>query len=170
MEAVIKFDTSEVSSLLRQLTERMDDLTPAMADISDVLYHIVTDNIEAGGRPRWKRLKPSTLAQREKKGYVPAQIMKQTGQLYASITPYHTDKSAGVGTNKKYAKTHHYGAKKGAFGKFSVTQQVREHLRKGKRIRAHARQTTISVRGSAKLGHCIASPGRCIASPGRCIA
>ena len=52
---------------------------------------------------------PKTIKQREKKGHWPGKILQQTGQLKRSITAQSTDTEAIVGTNLKYAPTHHFG-------------------------------------------------------------
>lgn len=134
---------------LEELSRKMQDMSPAMADIADEMARSVEDNFLTGGRPKWKSLKPSTKAVREKKGTWPGQVLVQSAQLKNSVHPFHGKDYAGAGTNKEYAKTMHFGAKKGAFGTKTVTQQVREHLRKrgGKTytVKSHTRKRDIQT-------------------------
>lgn len=143
MEPTIKVDIKDINNALEALARRMEDLSPVMADISDLMYQSVTDNFLQGGRPKWKKLRPATIEDRKKKGYVPIQILRQTGGLYSSIIPYSGKDYAGVGTNKVYATTMQFGAWWGEFGSKSVVQQVKEHLRKGKPVKAHIRNATV---------------------------
>ncbi|MCP4112825.1 MAG: hypothetical protein GY749_46085 [Desulfobacteraceae bacterium] len=143
-------NTDEVQKMLNALSERMEDMSPVMADVSDIVYHSTTDNFLAGGRPRWDRLRPGTIQSREKDGYWPGSILARTGDLKNSVLPFFGKDYAGAGTTKKSAKTHQFGAKKGAYGRFSVSQQVREHIRhsrsgKESRVRQHQRTREISV-------------------------
>ncbi|MCP4105483.1 MAG: hypothetical protein GY749_08095 [Desulfobacteraceae bacterium] len=143
-------NTDEVQEMLNALSERMEDMSPVMADVSDIVYHSVTDNFLAGGRPRWKGLRPGTIQSRERDGYWPGSTLVCTGDLKNSVLPFFGRDYAGAGTAKKSAKTHQFGAKKGAYGKFDVTQQVKEHIRRSRsgkesRVRQHQRTRKISV-------------------------
>ncbi len=142
-------DSSAVQDLLDRLSRKMQDMSPVMADIADAIAQEVENNFLAGGRPAWNSLRDSTKKIREKKGKWPGQILVQSGQLKNSVHPFHGKDFAGTGTNKKYATTMQFGAKKGAFGTKTVTQQVKEHLRKsrGKNIRvsAHTRTREIQI-------------------------
>ena len=143
-------DMSDIRRMIGQLKNRMGDMSPVMRAVSQDMYQAVTDNFLAGGRPRWDPLRPSTIANREKNGTWPGQILHQSGQLKNSITPFSDRTSAGVGTNKPYAKTHQFGARKGQYGRKTVVQQVRQHLRRSRSgrqstVRAHRRTRTIAI-------------------------
>lgn len=58
---------------------------------------------------KWRPLAPSTIKQRQRKGYT-GKILTRTGLLQSSIQPYSSDSIFGVGTNRNYAITHELGA------------------------------------------------------------
>lgn len=131
----------QVIEMLQQLNGRLSNMAPVMRQISQAMHKSVTDNFLAGGRPAWDSLRPSTIRNREKIGKWPGQILKVTGQLYSSIGMSSDATMAKVGSNKVYARTMQEGAAKGQFG--TVTANIREHLRKGKRVKAHTRQMIV---------------------------
>jgi len=115
----IKVDTKEINDLTRRIARKGADASPAMKEIAAIMFSAVQENFEQEGRPKWPELKPSTIKRREKLGTWPGHILRsgRQGGLASSITPSHDARSATVGTNKKYAATHQFGASKGAFGK-----------------------------------------------------
>jgi phage gpG-like protein len=66
----------------------------------------------------------------------------RTGRLRRSINARITESTTGieakVGTNVEYARAHEFG--------FKGTVTVKEHMRRGKRVRAHARNVNIPQR------------------------
>jgi phage virion morphogenesis protein len=113
--ARIEIDATEVKRRLRALIQANADLTPLMRNISEFLRDRVEENFAQQGRPRWEPLRPSTIKKRGNAG----PILQVTGQLAASVTPFYDATTAGVGTNKEYARVQQDGAKKGAFGQYS---------------------------------------------------
>lgn len=99
-----------LTSLLQEAQGKIDDLSPVMLNISEIMYDDVMENFEQQGRPRWPALKESTIAKREAKGYWPGKILQMRGELVASITSQSDDSSATVGTNKEYAAAQQFGA------------------------------------------------------------
>lgn len=89
-----------------------------MRMIAGVMHDAVKENFAQEGRPKWSPLRPSTVKQRKKEGKWPGQILQRSsGGLASSIQPHATNDEAVAGTNKVYAKTQHFGAKKGQFGR-----------------------------------------------------
>lgn len=77
------------------------------------------------GKP-WAALKPGTLARRRKgKGTGGAKALLDTGRLRGSITYRAGEGWVEVGTNTIYASTHQFGAKRGAYGSFSIVKTRR---------------------------------------------
>ncbi|MEW6265304.1 MAG: phage virion morphogenesis protein [Thermodesulfobacteriota bacterium] len=104
-------------SLLAPLQARFGDLTPLMRRLGDLIRTSVFRNFEAGGRPTlWEGLKLSTIRRRLKKKKWPGKILVDSGQLQNSIHSRIFPDRVVVGTNKIYASTHQFGAKKGSFG------------------------------------------------------
>lgn len=105
----IRLDNKELQSYLDQLAEKTSDLRPLMKNIAGILEDSVEENFEQEGRPKWEKLKKSTIAQRAKRGYWPGKILQMRGELAASITSDYDENSAVVGTNKVYAAPHQFG-------------------------------------------------------------
>ena len=124
MDIKIEVDDKGVKEALRELSERMEDMTPVMRRIGELLVSSVQENFNRegrysepgswrGGSKRWQPLAPSTIKQRERLGYWPGQILTRTGRLKASIT-YHAGRDyVAVGTNLVYAAIHQFGGKAG---------------------------------------------------------
>jgi phage gpG-like protein len=107
----IKIDDASAKAALDNLLKNARQTAPAMAAISMRMLASVEDNFKAEGRPgRWAPLKPSTLASRAQ-AKRSGKILQRSGKLAASITPFHTWESAGVGTNRPYAAAMNNGSK-----------------------------------------------------------
>lgn len=147
MKPSVKLDDRKARRLLKRLAERVEDMRPVMADVADEMHASVEKTFLAGGRPRWKPLADATKAQREEAGKWPGQILVRSAQLKNSLHAFSGKDYAGVGTNKKYAATHQFGAKKGEYGTRKVSQKVRAHSRNTKsgavKVRAHTRTATV---------------------------
>jgi phage virion morphogenesis protein len=101
----------QVQAGFRQLIANSQNRGPAMAGMASRMLGAIEDNFRAEGRPtRWNRLKASTLAQRALKGKS-GKILQATGKLAASNTPFHTNDTAGVGTNRPYAAAMNNGSR-----------------------------------------------------------
>ena len=113
MIATIEIATNDIAAALARLAAANSDMTPLMGEIAGNLHDTVEENFAQEGRPAWVPLSAVTVAQRGNAG----PILQRSGQLAASITPSHDATSATAGTNKIYARTQQFGAKKGAFGR-----------------------------------------------------
>lgn len=109
----INLDTSELQRVLNNAAQHLTHTAPLMNDISRALKSETMMNFQFGGRPAWAGLSPVTLARRAHGG---GAILQDTGELRRSITASHTDDTATVGSNLKYAPTHQFGAKMGQYG------------------------------------------------------
>jgi len=134
----VKIDDSELKALLSHLQGGLEDLTPAMKTIGQVVRTSVIRNFEKGGRPRW------AVSQRVKNdGGV---TLSESHRLRNSINVQANKSSVAVGTNVAYAAVHQFGAEKGSFG--VVTALVKEHIRNTKsgkpsKVRSHSRQAKL---------------------------
>lgn len=119
-----EFDTAGLDRLnnlltsLQQLVEKREPLTRNIAEIllAGVQENFLQSGRENGGSGTWKPLSDVTRNRRGKAKNAP--ILRVNNELYQSLTKSHDNNSATVGTNKIYAATMHFGAKKGEFGSY----------------------------------------------------
>ncbi|AZN69301.1 phage virion morphogenesis protein [Acinetobacter haemolyticus] len=102
----IIIDDSALQQKLQDAADKLADTTPLMQRLSMTLLNTTEENFNAEGRPKWAALNPEYAARR--KG---GQMLQLSGQLAASITPFHGVDYAGVGSNKVYAAIHQFGGK-----------------------------------------------------------
>jgi phage virion morphogenesis protein len=99
-----------VNRELKRLKRKVKNLKPfydkaKFIMFKDIIRHFVQERSPKG---KWKRLKSSTLkARRAGKGHG-TKVLQDTGKL-KQVTPFSSRKTAIVGTNLKYAKTHNFG-------------------------------------------------------------
>jgi len=136
----VKIDDREVKALLGRIQRRLADLTPAMKIIGSTIQASVVRNFEVGGRPKWKPLSRVTLKRRKKGGGI-LRVQGMAGGLMGSIHYRAHNDRVIIGTNKIYAGTHQFGARKGSFG--TIVASVREHMRRGHMVRAHTRRMAV---------------------------
>lgn len=104
----IKVDDKELKSLFQGVVARMDNLTPALKIIGEIVRTSVVRNFEKSGRPKkWKKLTPYTLAR--KKGTKILIEQGMAGGLMGSISYKAMTDRVRIGTNKKYAAIHQFG-------------------------------------------------------------
>lgn len=120
MQIHITINDSGVRAELGKLAGRLDDLTPVMRNIGEIVRTSVERNFAAGGRPvKWK---PSKRV--EKYG---GQTLSDTGRLRRSFTVRAYKDRAEVGTNVSYAAIHQFGGIV-SMGKKSVRIPARPFL------------------------------------------
>lgn len=101
--ATVTVDTAPVRAMLDAIVQRMDDMTPAMREVGEIVVTQSAEAFENGGLPghRWKessRVKESG-----------GQTLINTSRLRNSIN-YRADRdSVEVGTNVTYAAIHQLG-------------------------------------------------------------
>lgn len=126
----ISIQTDQLETTLTRLAAAVTNATPAMNEISGIMWDAVEENFAQQGRPHWLGLKPETVQQRVggqltkgrgvhksgawslKLGQRVARsikILQASGRLAASITPAYDATSARVGTNVVYAAIQHFG-------------------------------------------------------------
>lgn len=118
----IKLEDRGVLAALALLQESLDDLSPVMRAVSgvfaDATERAFRDERDPASGASWPALRPVTIRMREKEGKWPGKILQKTsGGLAPSILPEYGSTYALVGTNKRYAATHQFGAAKGAYGR-----------------------------------------------------
>ena len=123
----IKIDDKELNQVLDKLFEKTTDLKPLMKNIAGIMADAVEENFKQGGRPKWAKLKDSTIKVRTQKGYWPGKILQMRGELAASITSAHDESSAMVGSNKEYARIHQLGGETGRNKKTKI--EARPYLK-----------------------------------------
>lgn len=109
----VTIDDAEVKALLTRLKERVEDLTPVMQTIGEIVKISVRKNFDQGGRPnKWQ---PSQRATRE--GGV---TLVDKRNLRNSINAKATSKQVAIGTNIKYGAIHQLGGQAGRGKKVNI--------------------------------------------------
>lgn len=90
----------DLEEALAALEKRVKRRTPLMEQIANIMLNAVDENFIAGGRPAWKPLK-----------YRDGQPLMHIRRLHGSITPWHDNDTAVVGTNVVYARIQNQGGK-----------------------------------------------------------
>lgn len=145
----IKIQDNDIQKMLAEIAGRMKDMRPVTAMIGEIVMESIQTNFEVGGRPAWRQLSPVTIAQRERMKKWPGQILVRSGVrggLMGSISYEPERDRVVIGTNKIYATTMHFGAKRGEFGSKSV--KIGQHERRGKgdkrhTVQAHTRMVSL---------------------------
>jgi len=77
------YDTADAERSDRELTRAIGNLRPAMTKAVTIVADAIDSNFrsESDAGKRWAPLAPSTLAQRERKGYGPGPILQREGTL-----------------------------------------------------------------------------------------
>lgn len=126
----------------QRMQEKAKDMTPAMKKISASMATKIRMCFKNEKDPEGNPWTKSHRATRDS-----GMSLADTGRLKGSINYKYTGTRAAAGTNVKYARVMHFGAKKGAFGSHNVTQIVSpfNRTRKGRqeRVRRHIRNRTI---------------------------
>lgn len=125
----IYIDDKKLIATLKELKSRLSTLRPFMREVRDIMRNAVEENFAKQGRPAWHPLAPDTIAERRRLGYWPGMILQRhsaAAGLLGSIHGYYSDKSAVVGTNKRYAAIHQFGG----IVKHPARQGVVTHFKK----------------------------------------
>jgi phage virion morphogenesis protein len=127
----IEVEDSALRAWLTRLAQEAKDLRPALDEIGAALRTSTFERFRASKEPSgesWRPLSPVTLALRRKgRGSGGARILWNSGRLANSISYRVGDRYVEVGTNTVYARTQHFGARKGAFGRYSQVGRVRKY-------------------------------------------
>jgi len=109
----VKVNNRSVLDALNGLQARMNDLSPAMADVAAVLQSEATQLFRNQGSSElpWDGLSPkSTIPMRTAKGTWPGKVLQvSSGGLAASVQAAHGKSFARIGSNKPYAAMHFFG-------------------------------------------------------------
>lgn len=114
----VTVDDRSVQAALRKLSKSSSELSPVMNQIGAILQDSIKDSFKQSRDPwgsAWAPLSAVTAARR--KGGKGGQPLLDTGRLRNSINYQANASSVVVGASAKYAGTHQFGAKKGAFGR-----------------------------------------------------
>jgi phage gpG-like protein len=113
----IEIDEARARALLVRVGSRLSDARPLMAGVANILAGSVEDVLNAEGKPRWRGLGELQKARRRERGTFPGKMLQDSGKLASSAQPSHGADFAQVATNDVRARTLHFGAQKGAFGR-----------------------------------------------------
>lgn len=155
----IEIRDNQVVEALNRLAAAGRDMTPAMRAISLALLSKTQANFiaQAGPAGPWPELAKATQKDRARRGKWPGQMLRDTGRLAASVTPFSNAGEAGVGSNAVYAAIHHLGGdiERAAYSSWVRLRQVkgRTLFAKGSHKRAKSVRYTTG-------GHAIHIPAR----------
>ncbi|MDD5479687.1 phage virion morphogenesis protein [Rhodoferax sp.] len=109
----IEVKDQEASDMLRQLSARVKDMRPAMAEVANALASESERQFKTQSGPlgKWPDLSDETTKVfRTRKGSWPGQILQvSAGGLAASVQTSFGADFASVGSNKPYAAMHMFG-------------------------------------------------------------
>lgn len=115
----IQVDDAEVQRFLRAIQGRVRNPSPVMRQIAGILRNEAAQAFRKETGPAtgqaWPPLSPVTKARRAKQGKT-GKMLQVKGDLKRSIHQESGRDYAAAGTNLVYARTHQFGAKRGAFG------------------------------------------------------
>lgn len=94
---------------LARLQGATDNLSPAMREISEILYAVTMRNFDLGGQPGWAPLRPATIRARSKDGTWPGKMLQRSGVLMASVHPFSTRDAAVISAATPYAEIQQRG-------------------------------------------------------------
>lgn len=130
--------TDELIYKLKSLQEKAKDMSPAMKKIASAMKTKVRMNFKNQEDSEGNLWKKSKRAEKDN-----GITLSDTGRLKNSITSSYSGTYAVAGTNVRYARTMHFGAKKGSFGSHRVIQIVkpfsRTRLGKIEQVKTHIR-------------------------------
>lgn len=112
----IDFDNAEVKALLAELAGRMEDMTPAMREVSGVLADEAEQALEAESAPDgtpWQQLAQGTIEERTRLGYWPGRMLQRTGRMATSISTDAGPDFSAVGSNVEYFAIQQLGGRAG---------------------------------------------------------
>lgn len=105
----VTLDQNQVGKVLKDLSERLDDLTTPLNDIAEYLHQSTDDRfikqVAPDGSP-WAPLAPSTLAR--KKG---GRILREKGTLQDTLRHSVSNNELKFGTDRPYGAIHQFGGK-----------------------------------------------------------
>lgn len=135
----MKIDTAELKKEIGRIITRLENKTPAMKIIGEIVKSSVIKNFQEGGRPtKWMPTKAissaisykmkgkatQTKAGKETKGFARYKAGKKTlidtARLMKSINPRAFSDRAEIGTNVVYAAIHQFGGKAGRGRKVNI--------------------------------------------------
>lgn len=122
LSIVISQHDERLRAMFAELAQRLDDTTPVMREIGEVVHESVMRNFRESRAPDGAMWKPSHRARQEGgRTLVDSAVLKNSIHVRAS-----RDK-VRVGTPVEYAGVHQFGAPRGSFGVHGV--EVDEHRR-----------------------------------------
>lgn len=122
----------EVSAELARMHSRLAHPDRLMKGIAVELLSITEANFEkeSSDGAKWKKLAPSTIERRKKKGHWPGKILQVSGGMAASVKPFSSGTEAGIGVSKVYAAIQLLGGQAGRAKKTTIPSRLYFPIRK----------------------------------------
>lgn len=134
---MIPVKNKQIEDALRPLKDRLGNLSPVMSKVAGIMKYAVDQNFMTEGKrlsskitgssSGWKKLSPTTIKERQRKGQWPGQILTRHGSsgLRGSITQNYDENSAQVGTNLNYAAIHQFGGEINIGARSEIFERIR---------------------------------------------
>lgn len=141
IQVQLTINDREVQILLEGIARRVEDATPVMREIGEIVRESVMQNFREGRSPEGDAWKPSRRAQRERgKTLIDRAILRNSIHVQAGPD------WVSVGTPDVRATTHQFGAPAGSFG--TVTAIVKAHIRTSRKgneytVKQHSRKQAL---------------------------
>ena len=142
IQVQLSINDRQVEILLYGIAKRVEDATPVMREIGEIVRESVMLNFREGQSPEGDDWEPSKRAIEEKgKTLIDKAILRNSIHVVAGPS------FVSVGTPDKRAATHQFGAARGSFKHMFVN--VKSHLRKARDggipsyVHAHKRYTRL---------------------------
>lgn len=170
----IEVDDHDIAAGLARLVEAGADLAPAMDAIGAALLYSTQRRFEAQAKPdggAWAPFAPSTLKRMPARRQ-PAQLLRDRGRLYGSLTFLADQGGVEVGTNLAYAGIHQFGGEiprpeREGSATFVVATQGAGRGKGGKRVGSRLRFGKASTRAKSKHTRAFTVPAHTIRIPAR---
>ncbi|NOT18563.1 MAG: phage virion morphogenesis protein [Sulfuriferula sp.] len=118
----IEIRDSAVQQALRNIGQRVADMSPVMRAIGVEMLSETEGNFQYQGRPKWMGLASRTIEQRTRKGSWPGMILQREGDLAGAVRVESDSNSMTLGVldEIKYAAIHQFGGMAGRGRKVKI--------------------------------------------------
>ena len=116
MKINIQIDDSKVRQAFSRLRAASHDTSPAMRAIGEIVLASTRERFRTETTPDGSPWADTTPATKRRKSRNTNRILTHRGYLSGQLTIRHGRNWVDIGSNRIYASTHQFGARKGAFG------------------------------------------------------
>ncbi|KQO53073.1 phage virion morphogenesis protein [Methylobacterium sp. Leaf85] len=170
----IEIADADIAAAFKGLVAAGGDLVPVMEDIGAALLFSTQRRFEAQAGPdgqAWAPFAPSTL-KRMPDRRKPAQLLRDRGRLYSSLTFDAQTDAVEVGTNLAYAGIHQFGGdipipERQGSATFVIVAKGAGKTKDGRRVGSRLRFARARTRAKSKHTKAFTVPAHSISIPAR---